>query len=467
MRERECDVAVIGAGTAGLAAYRAARAKGARAILIERGPGGTTCARVGCMPSKLLIAAAEAAHGARGTDLFGIRVESVRVDGPAVLTRLRRERDRFVGLVLDGVAEIPEDDRMAGQACFLDGRTLVIDGETRLRFGAAVIATGSSPAVPKPLRELGDRLFTTDTIFEIADLPPSLAVLGLGAVGVELAQAMARLGVRVTALDSGDTIAGLTEPGLVAEAARIFSDEFTLHLGARVEGAERVGDLVRLDWTDKNGARQSTEVSHVLSAAGRPPNVSDLGLDRTGLSLDEDGMPAFDTRSLVCEGAPILIAGDANAWRPILHEASRQGHIAGENAAALVAGCPVEAPETWPALAMVFTHPQAASVGAPFDPEAEDRIVARMSFADQGRARTEGVNRGGACLWAAPDGRLLGGELLGPAVEHLSQILSNALRDTLTVHAMMDRPVYHPTVEEGLNTLLSEMIQRIEDARRG
>lgn len=467
MRERECDVAVIGAGTAGLAAYRAARAKGARALLIERGPGGTTCARVGCMPSKLLIAAAEAAHSARHTDLFGIRVGSVSVDGPAVLNRLRRERDRFVGAVREGVAEFPEEDRIAGQARFLDSRTLAIDGHTRLRFGTAVIATGSSPAIPKPLWGLGDRLLTTDTLFEIPDLPPSLAVLGLGAVGIEIAQAMARLGVDVTALDSGDNIAGLTEPGLVGKAADIFSGEFTLHRGARVEGAERVGDRVRLDWTDRDGKRRSTEVSHVLSAAGRPPNVSDLDLDTTGLTLDEDGLPAFDPRSLVCEGAPILIAGDANAWRPVLHEASRQGHIAGENAAALASGNAPDAPPLWPALAMVFTHPQAASVGEPFDPDAQGRIVARIGFEDQGRARTEGKNRGGACLWAAPDGRLLGGELLGPAVEHLAQILSNALRDNLTVHRLADRPVYHPTIEEGINTLLSEMIQRVDDAGSG
>lgn len=464
MRERECDVAVIGAGTAGLAAYRAARDRGGRAILIERGPGGTTCARVGCMPSKLLIAAAEAAHGARNTDLFGIRVGSVAVEGPAVLARLRRERDRFVGAVLDGVEQFPEADRLAGQARFLDRHTLDIDGETRLRFGAAVIATGSSPAVPKPLRGLGDRLFTTDTIFEIPDLPSSLAVLGLGAVGIEIAQAMARLGVRVTALDSGRTIAGLTEPGLVAKATEVFSDAFTLHLEARVEGAERVGDFVRLDWTDRDGRSRSTEVSHVLSAAGRPPNVSGLGLDTTGLTLDEDGMPAFDHRSLRCEGAPIFIAGDANAWRPILHEASRQGSIAGANAAALAAGRALEAPEPWPALAMVFTHPQAARVGVPFDSKADGRIVARTTFEDQGRARAEGVNRGGLCLWAAADGRLLGGEMLGPAVEHLAQILSNALRDKLTVQEFSDRPYYHPTVEEGLYTVLSEMIQRMGEA---
>ncbi len=461
MRELTCDVAVIGAGSAGLAAYRAAAQAGAHAVLIERGPGGTTCARVGCMPSKLLIAAAEAAHSARHADLFGIRVGDVTVDGPAVLRRLRAERDRFVGSVLEGVGEFPEEDRLTGHARFVDGRTLAVGDEVRVRFSAAVIATGSSPAVPKPLRGLGDRLLTTDTLFEIPDLPESLAVLGLGAVGVEIAQAMARLGVTVTALDSGSTIAGLTAPRLVRKAAAILGEEFTLHLGARVESAERDGNGVRLGWTGEDGPSGSVRVTHVLAAAGRPPNVGDLGLDTTGLALDEEGMPDFDERSLLCRGGPILIAGDADGWRPVLHEAARQGRIAGENAAALAAGRAIEAPEPWPSLAMVFTHPQAAAIGEPYDAEATGRIIGEMDFSDQGRARADGVNRGGLCLWAAPNGRLLGGEMLGPAVEHLAQILSNALRDGLTAQDLRDRPFYHPTVEEGFGTALLKIVQTV------
>lgn len=466
MRELTCDVAIIGAGTAGLAAYRAARDAGAHAVLIERGPGGTTCARVGCMPSKLLVAAAEAAHRARGAGLFGVRVGDVTVDGPAVLTRLRAERDRFVASVIEGVEKFPEEDRFTGQARFVDGRTLAIGGDVRLRFSSAVIATGSSPAVPKPLQGLGDRLLTTDTVFEIDDLPRSLAVLGLGAVGVEIAQAMARLGVAVTALDAGDTIAGLTEPGLVKKAAAILGEEFDLYLHARVRSAERAGEGVRLTWTGEDGSEGSADVACVLAAAGRPPNVRDLGLDTTGLTLDDDGMPDFDPRSLVCRGGSILIAGDADGWRPVLHEASRQGSIAGRNAAALAAGRAPESPEPWPSLAMVFTHPQTASIGVSFDSEAANRIVVRVDLSDQGRARADGVNQGGLCLWAAPNGRLLGGEMLGPAVEHLGHILSNALRDGLTAQELLDRPFYHPTVEEGLATALSEIIHKVDQDER-
>src|SRR6185503_15841310 len=117
----QVDVAVVGAGTAGLAAYRAAKAAGATAAIIEGGAYGTTCARVGCMPSKLLIAAAEAAHALERAGAFGVHFEGgIRIDGREVMDRVKRERDRFVGFVLRDVERIPRADRIQGYARFLD-----------------------------------------------------------------------------------------------------------------------------------------------------------------------------------------------------------------------------------------------------------------------------------------------------------------------------------------------------------
>ena len=461
MRELACEVAVIGAGTAGIAAFRAAREAGVDAVLIERGPGGTTCARVGCMPSKLLIAAGAAAHEARQADLFGVRAGPVGVDGAAVMRCVRAERDRFVGAVLESLDGFPDDRRLAGEARFLGPDALDLGGGTRLRFRAAVVATGSSPSVPEPLRGLGERVLTTDTVFEIPDLPASLAVLGAGAVGIEVAQAMARLGVRVSVIDPGPAPAGLTHPDLVAAAAAIFAQELDLHLGAEMTAAEADDDGVRLAWRCADGSRLERRFDRVLAATGRAPNL-DLGLDRAGLSLDGDGRPALDARTLLCEGGPVLMAGDVDGLRPVLHEASRQGGIAGANAVALVRGTPLRAPEPWTPLAMVFTHPQAAAVGAPYDPE-EERLVGGVDFRDQGRARIEGRNRGGARLWADRGGGLLGGELIGPDAEHLAHILAYAVAAGSNCRDLVDRPVYHPTVEEGLGTALSAIAEQVTE----
>src|SRR5215831_15837801 len=129
------DVAVIGAGTAGLGAYRAAKAAGASAVLIEGGAYGTTCARVGCMPSKLLIAASEAAHGTEKWSEFGLRLDgSIAIDGKAVMARVKRERDRFFGFVLEGVDAIPESDHIRGYARFVDDTTLDVGEDMRVTF---------------------------------------------------------------------------------------------------------------------------------------------------------------------------------------------------------------------------------------------------------------------------------------------------------------------------------------------
>jgi dihydrolipoamide dehydrogenase len=180
------DVAIIGAGTAGLAAYRAARSAGARTVIIEGGVYGTTCARVGCMPSKLLIAAADSVHAIGRSRSFGVHVDGrVRVDGREVMARVKRERDRFVGFVLKGVDAIPESDRVIGHARFVDRDTLEVGGK-RIAAGAVVIATGSRPHIAPILEGLGDRLVVNDDVFQWDDLPRSVAVFGPGVIGLEL-----------------------------------------------------------------------------------------------------------------------------------------------------------------------------------------------------------------------------------------------------------------------------------------
>ncbi|WP_407520206.1 dihydrolipoyl dehydrogenase [Methylobacterium oryzisoli] len=452
-----CDVAVIGAGTAGLAAWDAATQAGARVALIERGPGGTTCARVGCMPSKLLIAAARAAHEARGAGLFGIEVPRVGVDGRAVMRRLRAERDRFVASVREGLSRIPEDLRIAGTARFTGPATLVVDGRLEVRAKAVVIATGSSPSLPPSLASVAGQVLTTDTLLEIEDLPESLAVIGAGPVGLEIAQAMTRLGVRVTVFDPAETIGGAIDPAVAACAETIIGREVDLRLRTEITGASAEGEGIRLCWRTGEESGSGT-FARVLAAAGRPPNLSDLDLPRAGLALAETGRPSVDPRSLQCGTAPVFIAGDASHLRPVLHEASRQGRIAGRNAARFPA---VEAVEPWPAFALVFSDPEMAALGRAFDSEAaRDWLIGEVSFADQGRARVMGRNAGLARIYAEVDGRLIGAEMIGPGVEHLAHLLAVAIQEGWTAQHLLARPYYHPTLEEALTTALGEIAAR-------
>lgn len=465
MRQLTCDVAVIGAGTAGLGARSAAARAGARTLLIEAGPGGTTCARVGCMPSKLLICAANAAAATRRLGLFGLALEGgLRVDGPAVLARVRHQRDAFVGSVLDEAARIPAAERIAGRARFAGPTTLLVDDGTRIEARAIVLATGSRPVVPPALDGLDAFVLTNDTVFELPDLPRSLAVVGAGPLGIELALAFARLGVRVGVFDKEASLGGLSDPEVLAAARAILGRELDLKLGTTFE-AERAGDGVALHWRAEDGASGTDTFERVLAAAGRKPDLGELALDRAGLALDRRGVPVFDRATLRCGESPVFLAGDVDADRPILHEATFEGAIAGRNAAAYPAVTPQERAV---AMSIVFTDPEIAAVGARWSALEEEGaavVVGAADFSASGRAVMEGTNAGLLRLYAdRRDGVVLGAEMIAPQGEHLAHLLSLAVARRATVDDLLALPLYHPTVEESLKTAL-RAIREARDER--
>ncbi len=213
MQTRTVDVAIIGAGTAGLNARREVVNADGSALLIESGPYGTTCARVGCMPSKLLIAAADVAHELAGANRFGIDVaEGWGINGSGVMDRVRRERDRFAGFVVESTEALPEAQRLCGRARFVGPTTLEVDDHTRVEARAVVIAAGSSPVVPPPFEAIREQVMINDDVFELEDLPDSIAVIGTGIIGLELGQALTRLGVRVAFFTSAGTPGPFTDP---------------------------------------------------------------------------------------------------------------------------------------------------------------------------------------------------------------------------------------------------------------
>lgn len=451
MTRLTADVAVIGAGTAGLAAERHARRQGAKTLLIDPAFDGTTCATVGCMPSKLLIAAADAAEGVARAGAFGIEVEGRRVDGAAVMARVRRMRDGFARGVRASIAELPDGTCVRARARFAAPGDLALDNGDCVAARSVVIATGASPVVPGPYEAIADRVLTNVSVFELEDLPATLGVIGAGPLGLELAQAMHRLGVRVEVFDAGDRVAGLS--GDVGRTLfEVLSRSFPIHLGCKPSPAASP-DGADLSW-DGGSAR----FERLLLAAGRRPNLDGLDLDKAGLALDEKGMPRYDPATMQCGDAPVFIAGDVDHDRPVLHEASDEGTVAGRNAAA------------WPdvgrharkvALQIVFTRPEAAVIGTiPGDGDSEN-LSGEVDFSDQGRAQVMEKAAGLARIHArASDGRLVGAELCAPEGGHLAHLLAWVIQCGKTASEVLDLPVYHPTLEEGLKTALRQICAR-------
>jgi dihydrolipoamide dehydrogenase len=460
MKERHADVAVIGAGSAGLVAFRTAKKWTDNVILIEGGPYGTTCARVGCMPSKLLIAAAEAAHAAEQAHEFGIQTGEIIVDGVAVMDRVRGERDRFVGFVVDGVENIPEEQRIRGYARFVSDHELQIDDHTTVYAKRVVIATGSTPTHPPVLADLGDRLVVNDDIFYWTDLPRSVAVFGPGVIGIELGQALSRLGVEVLVFGRGGPLGPLTDPKVSAAANESLGGEFYLDTNANVSRVTRIDDAVQIEYEGQDGQQHIVDVDCVIAATGRSPNVKGLTLENTSLPLDERGVPVFDPTTMRIGDSHAFIAGDVNNDRPILHEASDEGHIAGENAARFPFVTPQRRSS---ALGIVFSDPQIAMVGDRFaDLDEGDIAIGEVSFKNQGRSRIMLKNDGLLRVYADKlSGRFLGAEMFGPRAEHMGHLLAWAHQSDMTIAQMLDMPFYHPVIEEGLRTALRDADRKL------
>lgn len=454
---RKVRIAILGAGSAGLTALAQVRKHTENFVIVNAGLYGTTCARVGCMPSKALIQAAADYHRRHALDALGIRGgDGLGVDLPAVLQRVRDYRDALVAGVRGATDQLGERN-IEGRAR-LDGPqrlavALVGGSEEIIEAEQIIIATGSHPVVPTPWRRFGERILTTDELFEQPDLPQRIAVIGLGAIGLELGQAMARLGMEVTGYELRQTLGPLNDPVVQAEAERLMAAEFPLRLGRAVELSEGATGAVVID----DGKRQA-EFDLVLAAMGRRPNVDGLGLETLGVPLDARGLPDFDRHTLQVGDLPVFIVGDANGELPVLHEASDEGFVAAWNA--------LHGPTRFrrrTALAIAFSDPQIAVVGQGYaELVDQDPAIGEFDFSDQARAIAMLRAAGRLRIYAERgSGRLLGAEMLVPAAEHIAHLLALAIQRDMSVAELLSLPFYHPVLEEGLRSALRALAREV------
>lgn len=446
---RKVKYAILGAGSAGLTALSEIRRETDDFVVIHDGPFGTTCARVGCMPSKALIHCADQFHNRHHFYSLGIDgAETLEIDTAAVMKRVRRFRDRFTSGVQAGSTDTLKPEQLIqGHGRFVAPNVLEVNGE-RIQAEKVIVATGSRPVVPEAWRRLGSQLMTSDDFFDCEQLPRRIAVIGLGVIGVELGQALSWLGVEVIGFEHSNQIGGLQAPETAREAIKWISKSFPIYLG---EAAEVIQEDSKVKVTVSSGC---FEVDAVLATLGRRPNMDQIGLDQIDVSLDEKGMPPFNYLTLQVADLPIFIAGDVNGVRPILHEATQDGLVAARNAIAYPA---VTAYSRKTLLAMVFCDPQIAVFGQRYETLEEADIV-KVSFKlerNNGRAIVMDQDKGGICLFADKTSkRLLGGELVMHGAEHLVHLLAWAVAQNLTVEQLLQMPYYHPVLEEAVESAI-------------
>ncbi len=392
-RDVDEQLVIIGGGAAGLAAVRTARRRDRRVTLVSDGPLGGDCTFTGCVPSKTLLSGARS--GASFTDAMA-RVA-------AVVAWVAAEDD---ALARDGGAEVVQ-----GRGAFVDARTLRVGGAS-IRSERFVLATGSHPLTPSIPGLVGPSSLTTDRLFELDSLPARLVVLGGGPIGVEMAEAFARFGSRVTLLEALPRLLAREEP----EASEVVGAMLT-SLGVRVVcdstcvAVTDAAGTVRLELDDGT----TIECDAVLVAVGRRASSDGLALERAGVRLDASGAVVVDAR-LRTSARHIYACGDVSQTLQFTHVADETGRIAASNALSRVALRRFH-PEWTPMV--TYTALEVARVGVT---ERDAPVGARVAFlpmSEFDRARMEGEDRGFVKLIAGPrrlTGDLAGGSILGATI---------------------------------------------------
>jgi dihydrolipoamide dehydrogenase len=437
------EVLVIGGGPGGYAAALRAAQEGRRVTLVEKGRIGGTCLHVGCIPSKVLIHAACLADSVRQAADFGVAM-SATPDAGGIRAAIEREVGGLAAGV-EGLLEAAGVERVAGYARFSRPNRVAVDDGERVRhfeLEEAIVATGSRPVELADLPFDGERVVDSTALLSMKVLPSSLVVVGGGYIGVELGTAMAKLGVKVSIVEALDRLLPLLDRGLGPVVARRLEQlGVTLHLDTRARELSEGGLVV----AGPEGDRE-IEAEQVLVAVGRRPNTDDLGLDRTGAVLDEQGLVRVgpDRRA-----APRLLAiGDVTAGPALAHKATAEAEVAAATACGRAAAFD---PTVIPAI--VFSDPEVASVGLSREQAvAEGAEVAHFRFplAASARARTLGAAAGHIEVVAEGDGTLLGVHMVGAGVSELAGEAAVAVEMGATLEdlALVIHP--HPTLSEGL-----------------
>ncbi len=433
-----CDLCVIGAGAAGLSVAAGASQMGADVVLIESGTMGGDCLNTGCVPSKALLAAGQAAADIRGASRFGVLAAEPTVDFAAVHAHVHD--------VIAGIAPHDSVERFEGLGVRVIQARARFTGPERMQAGGVeikarrfVLATGSSPVVP-PIPGLADVPYlTNETVFDLTECPAHLLIIGGGPIGLELAQAHRRLGADVTVLEMARFF-GRDDPETAALAlARLREDGVTLHEETRVAAVKADGGIT-LDCGDFE-----VSGSHVLVATGRRADTDGLGLEAAGIAFTSQGITV--DKGLRTSNRRVYALGDAVGSYPFTHVA---GYHAGIVLRRALFRLPAKV-DTHAIPWVTYTDPEVAQVGLT-EAQARERHadcrVLRASFADNDRARAERRTDGLVKVVVDRRGRVLGASIAGAHAGELIQIWVMMVARRRPIRDMASLVLPYPTLSE-------------------
>ena len=450
----EFDVVVIGAGAAGLSVAALSAALGLKVVLVERGAMGGDCLNYGCVPSKALLAAGHAAAAARRAGRFGVTLPPPEIDWAGVTAHVRASiaaiapNDsvaRFRGM---GVEVIEANAHFAAP-------DIVEAAGRRLSFRRCVIAAGSAAVVPD-IPGLGPvPWLTNETIFSLDSAPEHLVILGGGPIGLEMAQAHARLGVRVSVIEAG-RIAGREDPELADGLRRaLIADGVELHEGVGVTRFTAAGGGL-IAWLADG---RTIGGSHLLLATGRAPRLAGLDLEAAQVAHTARGVTTNKALRSVTNRR-VFAAGDIAD--PVGIGPRAFTHVCSYHAGILARAMLFRLPASvdYAALPRVtYTEPECAQIGMT---EAEAREAGhevrllRFPLAETDRAVTEGMHEGLVKLVATPGGRLLGAGILAPHAGEMAGLFALMIGKRMKLSALAGLVLPYPTLAEAAKRAASD-----------
>lgn len=481
MRKFDFDLAVIGGGSAGYAAARAASTAGLSTVVIEGGNEvGGLCILRGCMPSKALLYAAEVLHLARHADTWGIKIKSAGFNFAQVMRRKAQRIAEFTDYRRQQLQN-GKFTFIRANAKFVDMHTIEInlmggradlqvgqDARQRVptKFGTTltarhfILATGSVISPPH-LPSLTDADYiTSDEALSLRKLPRSLIVLGGGAIACELAQFFARFDVKVTMIQRSPHVLKEFDDDADAAIETVFRREgIKLFTGTKLLSARRSGKRKLVEF-EHNGKRQRAEADEILLALGRTPNTAKLGLDLAGVKTENARI--ISNARMQTSAPHIYAAGDCTGPHEIVHIAIQQAEIAAHN---ILHPRNPRRVDYRLLTNVVFTDPQIATVGLTEKAATAARIpflAASYPFNDHGKSLIMEALDGFVKLLANPrTGEILGGCCVGPMGGELIHEISAAMAKRMTVRELAAMPHYHPTLAEIWTYPAEELAEQI------
>lgn len=445
------DLVVIGGGTAGLVAAHGAAGIGASVAMIEPDHPGGDCLWTGCVPSKRLLAAAHTAHAMRTADQHGIASVVPQVDFAAVMRRVKAAQEHIAHH--DSVERLEDAgvDVIAARGSFVGPGEIDADG-TIVRYRKAMIATGASPIIAGIPGLRDAHPLTSNTLWDLDTLPERLLVIGGGAIGCELGQAMSRLGSQVTLVEAAPRIL----PQLGADVGELVAEQFraegmTVLEGARVtsvEGTPGAGNLV------VTIGERELPFDHILVAVGRRAATARLNLSVVGVDLTETGHVQVDD-TMRTTNDHIYAGGDVVGKMPFTHTAAYHGGLVVSNA---LFGLRRKADHGTIPMA-IFCDPEVASVGR-IDHDDPELTVSHFDYEQLDRQVTTGEPVGFVDLFTDDKGRLVGATIVGHAAgETINEMTARILAgDKLRSIGLMIRP--YPTFAEGPARAANEVLRK-------